>query len=127
MVRGFMCVNWTSPLQPDVEGTPLHAPALFAAFRLTYPTQNVSSRAGQQREDPRPARLLLRGQGERAFDAVAHRLRASGVQLAIDPRRHLVTLGPADARRLAASLLMAVDATTLITLTNLVVRKESKQ
>ncbi len=127
LVRGFMCVNWTRALQPDLEPT-LHAPALWAAFRLTYPTSHSKGQeAEQHREDPRPVRLLLRGQGERAFNATVHRLRASGVQLAIDPLRHRITLGRTEARRLAASLLMAVDATTLTTLANLVVRKEPKQ
>ncbi len=120
--RGFMCVDWTTSLEP---GEPRHlgrVPALFAAFRLAYAT-----RSGAAAEDSRPARLLARGQGERAFAAVEHRLRVSNVCLAIDSRRHVVALSPREARRLAAALLIPVEPATYSALEQLVVRKEANR
>jgi len=120
LARGFMCVDWTTNLEPAEPQQPSRVPALFAVFRLAYPTRSGA-------EDSRPARLLARGQGERAFAAAEHRLRASGVGLAIDSRRHLVSLHPRDARRLAAALLIPVEPATYSALEQLVVRKEANR
>ncbi len=127
LARGFMCVDWAGPLespQPVPSGT---VPALFATFRLTYDERPPVGARAKRVEDSRPARLLARGQGERAFEAAEHRLRASNIRLAIDSRRHLVSLSSRDARRLAASLLIPVETATYTILEQLVVRKEASR
>lgn len=126
LARGFMCVDWATPLESAEARSPSPVPALFAAFRLAY--HDRPERRGAKTkaiEDSRPARLLARGQGERAFAAAEHRLRASNIALSIDSRRHLVSLSPRDARRLAASLLIPIEPATYKTLEELVVRKEA--
>lgn len=124
IARGFMCVDWTTPIEPVKARPATRVPALFAAFRLAYDQR--PERVGSPRtEDPRPAHLLARGQGERAFAAAEHRLRSSNVRMAIDSRQHLVTLNARLARRLAASLLIPIAPATYSALEQLVVRKEA--
>lgn len=125
LARGFMCVAWEAPLESGERPQRSSAPALFAAFRLAYDQRPLRSASREPIEDPRPARLLARGQADRAFSAVEHRLRASDVRLGIDSRRHLVALDPRTARRLAASLLIPVDPAVYPALEQLVVRKEA--
>lgn len=124
LARGFMCVSWESPLESGETKKRGSTPALFAAFRLAYDQRPLRS-SREPIEDPRPARLLARGQGDRAFSAVEHRLRASHTRLGIDSRRHLIALDTRAARRLAASLLIPVNPAAYPALEQLVVRKEA--